>query len=133
MGTTFGEGNIKKTQKGKWAVTLVDKKSRKAVRVTPKAGAMFANKQTSFIQDYREKDNPASKVTDTVVDPLIRNVMSAPDDKLLSVSRPFAYDLHEGPHSFDGFVCEECGEMTVMQFGGIKGDKKVCIDRAVKS
>ncbi len=62
MGTTFGKGNIKKTQKGKWAVTLVDKKSRKAVRVTPKAGAMFANKQTSFIQDYREKDNPASKV-----------------------------------------------------------------------
>ena len=61
MGTTFGKGNIKKTQKGKWAVTLVDRKSGKAVRVTPKAEAMLANKQTSFFKDYREKDIPASK------------------------------------------------------------------------
>ena len=132
MGTTFGKGNIKKTQKGKWAVTLVDKKSGKAVRVTPKAEAMLANKQTSFFKDYREKDIPASKVPDTVVDPLIVNVMSAPDDKLLNVSNLFAYDLHEGPHSFDGFVREECGEMTVMQYGRIKGDKKVCIDCAAR-
>ena len=132
MGTTFGKGNIKKTQKGKWAITLVDKKNNKAVRVTPKAGAMLANKQSSFFKDYREKDIPASKVPDGVVDPLIKNVMSAPDDKLLSVSKVFEYELKEGPHSFDGFVCEECGEMTVMQYGRIKGDKKVCIDCAAK-
>ena len=68
-----------------------------------------------------------------MVDPLIKNVMSAPDDKLLNVSKPFAYDFYEGPHSFDGFVCEECGEMTVMQYGRIKGDKKVCINCATKA
>jgi formylmethanofuran dehydrogenase subunit E len=132
MGTTFGKGNIKKTQKGKWAITLIDKKNKKAVRVTPKAEAMLANKQSSFFKDYREKDIPASMVPDNVVDPLITNVMNAPDDKLINISEVFDYDLHEGPHSFDGFVCEECGEMTVMQYGRIKGDKKVCIDCAAK-
>jgi len=132
MGTTFGKGNIKKTLKGKWAVTLVDKKNKKAVRVTPKAEAMLANKQTSFFKEYREKDIPASHVPDPVVDPLIEKVMSAPDDKLLSISKVFDYALKEGPHSFDGFVCEECGEMTVMQYGRIKGDKKVCMDCAEK-
>lgn len=30
------------------------------------------------------------------------------------------------------FVCEVCGEMTVMEYGRVKGDKKVCIDCASK-
>ncbi|MBN1791112.1 MAG: TraR/DksA C4-type zinc finger protein [Bacteroidales bacterium] len=29
-----------------------------------------------------------------------------------------------------GFFCEECGEMTVLEYRRIKGDKKVCIDCA---
>ena len=36
------------------------RKNKNAVRVTPKAEAMLANKQTSFFKDYREKDIPAS-------------------------------------------------------------------------
>jgi formylmethanofuran dehydrogenase subunit E len=132
MGTTFGKGNIKKTHKGKWAVTVIDKASGRAVRVTPKAEAMLANKQTSFFKDYREKGIPASKVPDEVVDPLVLKVMSAPEDKLISISDVFDHDLQENAHSFSSFVCEECGEMTVMEYGRIKGDKKVCIDCAQK-
>ena len=125
MGTTFGKGNIKKTQKGKWAVTLVDKATGKAVRVTPKAEAMLANKQTSFFKDYREKGIPASKVP--------AEVMGAPQEELLNISEVFDYDLHEAPHSFNSFVCEECGEMTVEGYGRIKDGRHVCIDCAVKS
>ena len=33
--------------------------------------------------------------------------MSAPDEKLLNISKVFDYELKEGPHSFDGVVCEE--------------------------
>lgn len=132
MGTTFGKGNIKKTHKGKWAVIVVDKATGKAVRVTPRAEAMLANKQTSFFKDYREKGIPASKVPDETVEPLVKNVMNAPADKILIVSEVFDYDLKEHPHSFNSFVCEECGEMTVMEYGRVKGDKKVCIDCAAK-
>ena len=132
MGTTFGKGNIKKTHKGKWALTLVNKSNGEAVRVTPKAEAMLANKQTDFFKEYREKSIPASQVPAEVVDPLINNVMNAPDDKLLSISQIFEYKLEPNKDSFDGFVCEECGEMTVMEYGRIKGDKKVCIDCAAK-
>ena len=132
MGTTFGKGNIKKTHKGKWAVTLVDRKTGKAVRVTPKAEAMLANKKTAFFTEYREKGIPASQVPEAVVGPLITNVMNAPADKLLSVSAIFDYKLDPHKDSFDGFVCELCGEMTVMEYGRIKGEKKVCIDCAAK-
>ena len=133
MGTTFGKGNIKKTQKGKWAVTLVDKATGKAVRVTPKAEAMLANKQTSFFKDYREKGIPASKVPADIVDPLVTKVMGSPQEMLLNISEVFNYDLHAASHSFSSFVCEECGEMTVEGYGRIKDGKHVCIDCAAKS
>ena len=132
MGTTFGKGNIKRTQKGKWSITLIDKKNQKAVRVTSKAEAMLANKKTEFFKEYREKGIPASQVPDDVVEPLVQKVMGAPDEMILNISDVFDYEYKEAPHSFNSFVCEECGEMTVMEYGRIKGDKKVCIDCASK-
>ncbi|HYW94954.1 MAG TPA: FmdE family protein [Bacteroidales bacterium] len=132
LGTTFGKGNIKKTHKGKWAVTVIDKATARAVRVTPKAEAMLANKQTSFFRDYREKGIPASKVPDEVVEPLVVKVMGAPEENLINISEVFDYDLTEHPHSFNSFVCEECGEMTVTEYGRIKADSKVCMDCAEK-
>jgi formylmethanofuran dehydrogenase subunit E len=132
MGTTFGKGNLKKTHKGKWAVTVIDRITGKAVRVTPKAEAMLANKQTAFFKDYREKGIPASQVPASVVDPLITKVMGAPENMLVNISPVFDYKLEPRKDSFDSFVCEECGEMTVMEYGRIKGEKKVCIDCASK-
>lgn len=133
MGTTFGKGNIKKTHKGKWAVTLVNKSTGKAVRVTPKAEAMLANKQSAFFKDYREKGIPASTVPSEVIVPLVNNVMNAPDDKLISISEIFDFELAPHHDNFNGFVCEECGEMTVESYGRIKNGKSVCIDCAAKS
>ena len=132
MGTTFGKGNLKKTHKGKWAVTVVDRSYQRAVRVTPKAEAMLNNKKTAFFTDYRMLGKPASTVPAEIVDPLVTGVMNAPDEKLMNISSIFEYKLEPKKDSFDGFVCEECGEMTVMEYGRIKGDKKVCIDCAAK-
>ncbi len=132
MGTTFGKGNLKKTHKGKWAVTVVDRATGRAVRVTPKAEAMLNNKKSKFFTDYRMLGKPASVVPEDVVAPLIEGVMNAPAEMLLNISPIFEYKLEPKKDSFDGFVCEECGEMTVMEYGRIKGDKKVCIDCAAK-
>jgi len=132
MGTTFGKGNLKKTHKGKWAVTVVERATGRAVRVTPKAEAMLNNKKTAFFTDYRMLGKPASIVPAEIVDPLVNNVMNAPAEMLLNISPVFEYKLEPKKDSFDGFVCEECGEMTVMEYGRIKGDKKVCIDCAAK-
>ena len=131
-GCTFGKGNISKTNQGKWGLTLIDKKSGKAVRVVPKTEAMMASKQSDFMQKYRSKGIPASKVPEEVVAPLIKNVMEAPESALITVGPVVAYELKEPKHSYNGFACEECGEMTVMEYGRIKGDKKVCIDCAAK-
>ncbi len=129
-GCTFGKGNIKRTHKGKWSVTLVDKKNGKAVRVAPKAEAMAANKKSPFFKDYREKGIPASSVPVDIAEPLVEMVMSQPDDSILNISEVFAHEHKDPPHSFESFVCEECGEMVVMQYGRVNGEKKVCMDCA---
>ena len=129
-GCTFGKGNIKKTHKGKWAVTLIDKKAQKAVRVTPKAEAMKANKETAFFKDYREKGVPPTQVPDDVVDPLVVKVMTAPDEMIMNISEVYECKHQDRPHSFDSFVCPECGEMTVEKYSRRRGHKKVCIDCA---
>ncbi len=130
MGTTFCKGNLKKTYKGKWAVTVVDKATNGAIRVTPKAETMLDKK--TFFTDYRMPGKPASTVPADIVDPLVTGVMNAPDNKLLHISPVFEYKLEPKKESFDVFVCEECVEMTVMEYGRIKGDKKVCMDCAAE-
>ena len=126
-GCTFGKGNIKKLHYGKWGVTLVEVATGRAIRVTPRAEAMLANKQTEFFKEYREKGVPASKVPPEVVDPLVQKVMGAPDEKLLAVGETFTYEIEHRPHSFAGLVCDRCGEMVVEGYARLAGDKRVCI------
>jgi len=59
--------------------------------------------------------------------------MSAPNENLLTISEVFDYKLEPRRDSFNGFVCEECGEMTVEEYGRIKSSKHVCIDCAAKN
>jgi formylmethanofuran dehydrogenase subunit E len=126
-GCTFGKGNIKKLHYGKWGVTLVETATGRAVRVTPKAEAMLANKQTDFFKEYREKGIPASKVPPEVVEPLVERVMAAPDAALLSVGEIFKHDIAPRPHSFSSLVCDECREMVVEGYARVVADKRVCI------
>jgi len=125
-GCTLGKGNIKKLHYGKWGLTLINKKAGKAVRVAPKAEAMAQNKQSTFFTEYRTKGVPPTKVPAEVVEPLIQRVMNAPEEMLFNISEVFDYPYQEKKHSFESFVCEECGEMVVEQYGRIKNGKKVC-------
>ncbi len=129
-GCTFGKGNIKKTHKGKWGVTLIDKKNQKAVRVTPTAEAMMASKETSFFKDYREKGVPPTQVPDDVVEPLVVKVMSAPAEKIMQISEVMDCEHQDPAYTFSSFSCEECGEMVVEGYARVKGPKKVCQDCA---
>jgi formylmethanofuran dehydrogenase subunit E len=51
---------------------------------------------------------------------------------LINISEVFDYKLEPHKDSFDGFVCEDCGEMTVEEYGRLKSGKQVCIDCAAK-
>ena len=126
-GCTFGKGNIRRLNYGKWALTLIDKKTSRAVRVAVKAEMMAANKQTDFFQKYRMKGIPASQVPPEIVEPLVEKVLNAPENQLIAVGEVFEHKIQDVPHSFESFVCASCGEMVSEPYGRLLGDKKVCI------
>jgi len=126
-GCTFGKGNIKKLHYGKWGVTLVDTQTGRAVRVTPKAEAILANKKSEFITEYRMKHIPASKVPAEVVEPLVEKVMTATDEMLLNIGEVFDYEVPPTEESFSVLACDMCGELVVAGYGrSLEDDKKVC-------
>jgi len=126
-GCTFGKGNIRKLHLGKWGLTLIDKKTQRAVRVAPQTDAMLASSHSDFIVEYRKKGIPASQVPPEVGDPLIERVLNAPQEELVKVGQVVDYNYQDNPHSFNTFVCESCGEFTIQEYGREKDGKHVCI------
>lgn len=126
-GCTFGKGNIRKVAYGKFGLTLVERGTGRAVRVVPRAQAQMAMKQTRFFQEYRMRGVPASKVPDEVVEPLIQQVMTAPQEELLVVGAEFRTEVDKKPETFATRVCQACGEMVVERYMRVAADKVVCI------
>jgi len=126
-GCTFGKGNIRKAGYGKFGVTLTDRATGRSVRVVPLAKAQMGMKQTKFFQEYRMKGVPASRVPAEVVEPLIQQVMNAPQEQLLSVGREFRIELEKKIESFATEACAACGELVVEEYLRSVGGRKVCI------
>lgn len=126
-GCTFGKGNIRQLGYGKFGLTLVDKATGRAVRVVPRAEAQAATKQTAFFKQYREKGIPASQVPAEMVEPLIQQVMTMPEEQLLRVGPIHEHTVEKTPETFASFVCERCGDMVSEKYGRFVGDRKVCI------
>ncbi|WP_242346630.1 FmdE family protein [Anaeromyxobacter terrae] len=132
-GCTFGKGNIRKVSYGKFGLTLVDRATGRAVRVVPRADAQAKMKQTPFFQEYRSKGVPASRVPAAVVEPLIDQVMSAPQDQILTVGAEFREDVEKNPETFSVRACQGCGELVVEKYLRVAGDRLVCIPCQEKS
>jgi formylmethanofuran dehydrogenase subunit E len=126
-GCTFGKGNLRTQPYGKFGLTLVERATGRAVRVVPRAAIQAKMKQTRFFQEFRAKGVPASKVPDEVVEPMIEQVMAAPEEQILSVGPEFRAEVDRKGESFDTRPCDACGEMVVDKYLRVVGDGRVCI------
>jgi formylmethanofuran dehydrogenase subunit E len=125
-GCTFGKGNIKKLGYGKFALTLIDRKSGSRVRVVTRPETIQRNKESEFIQ-YRMKGVPASQIDQSLVDPLVDYILDATDDQLFETGEVVQEQLPAmHPHDFNVVRCESCGEVVVESYARIKGGKVVC-------
>jgi formylmethanofuran dehydrogenase subunit E len=132
-GCTFGKGNIQKLGYGKFALTLVDNKTGRSVRVVTRPETIRRSQESEFIQK-RKQGVPASQIEANLSDPLIENVLSAPTDALFVVEPVKQSQLPSArPHDFNTVICAECGEVTVERYARIKHGKIVCIPCSEKS
>ncbi len=126
-GCTFGKGNLRTLPYGKFGLTLVERATGRAVRVVPRAAAQAKMKESRFFQEFRSKGVPASKVPDEVVEPLVQQVMSAPEEQILSVGTEFRMEEDKMGETFATRPCDACGEMVVDKYLRVVGDKRLCI------
>ena len=125
-GCTFGKGNIRKNPLGKLAVTLIDKDSNRAVRVSYKPTLAKQIAASAFMQQraagYQPDDIPEADQWE-----LVNLVWNAPESDVLTVGEVFTYD-HDWLPEVMGFVkCDMCGELTANAYVRLVGDRKLCI------
>lgn len=132
-GCTFGKGNIQKLGYGKFAVTLIDNKTGRSVRVVTRNETIQKSKESEFIQ-FRKKGVPASKISLDLVVPLVDFILSAQTETLFQVG-----EVTNGqppiprPHDFNTVDCAVCGEATVERYARVKNGLIVCIPCAEKA
>lgn len=126
-GCTFGKSLIQRTEYGKWAMTLVDKETRKAVRVAVRPKVMHAAFDSPFIKMRRSGTKPTD-VPLNISKGLVENLLQKTDEQLFTISDIFDYDLPKAPKAtFELLNCHECGEAVAANKARVKDGKIVCL------
>lgn len=126
-GCTFGKGNIKKLGYGKFAVTLIDRKSNRSVRVMTRNEVIKRNQESEFIQ-YRKNGVPASQIAPELIDPAVEFILQESDEDLFKIEPVKETNLPAGrPHDFNTQICTVCGEITVERYARIKNGQLMCL------
>lgn len=128
-GCTYGKGNITRSHKGKFSLTLVDRKNGKAIKVTPIGSWLKMAFQSKFMEE-RKKGIPPQNISSEIADPLIEKVLSMPPEKQFIVQQLDNYNVNVPPHLWDKQLCEECGELTVAEYAHYIDGKYLCPDCA---
>jgi formylmethanofuran dehydrogenase subunit E len=132
-GCTFGKGNIQKLGYGKFAVTLIDNKTGRSVRVVTKPETIQRSKESEFI-GFRKQGVPASKIDPNYVDPMIEMMLNATAESLFQIGKVIETKLSATrPHDFNTIICAECGEVAVERYARVKNGKVVCMPCAEKN
>jgi formylmethanofuran dehydrogenase subunit E len=126
-GCTFGKGLIQRTEYGKWAMTLVDKETYKAVRVSVRPEVMKASFDSPFVRMRKEGIKPTEVPLD-VSKSLVENLMQKSDGELFVISDVFDHDLPKAPKpTFELVTCHQCGEVVAANKARVKNGESVCL------
>ena len=125
-GCTLGKGNMIKQALGKLAVTLVEKKTNRALRISYKPPLQKKISDSAFMtkrgQGIEPDDIPESEQME-----LVNLVWDAPESDVLSVEREFRFGRDWLPETMGFVPCAACHEITARAYLRVVGDKHVCI------
>jgi formylmethanofuran dehydrogenase subunit E len=124
-GCTFGKGNIEKSGEGKFAVTLVDKAAKKAVRVAYKPTLQPQIKASAFMQK-RAAGVPPTDIPDEEQMEVVNLVWSAPAAEIMTVGPVEASDWREPEEVVRFLVCPSCGELVAEPYARVAEGRVVC-------
>jgi formylmethanofuran dehydrogenase subunit E len=125
-GCTLGKGNMEKTPYGKLAVTLIERSSNRAVRVSCKPTLAKRIAASPFMvkrgQGLEPDDIPEAERLELVG--LMRN---APESDVLGIGAVFQFQRDWLPEVMGFTPRAACHELTARAYVRVVGDKQVCI------
>jgi formylmethanofuran dehydrogenase subunit E len=124
-GCTFGKGNIEKSGEGKFAVTLIDKATRRGVRVAYRPTLQPQIKATAFMQK-RAAGIPASEIPDAEQREVVDLVWAAPAEEIMTVGQVTSVDFHEPEEVVRFVVCPKCGELVAEPYARVVEGAVMC-------
>lgn len=126
-GCTFGKGLIQRTEYGKWALNLIDKRSRKSVRVAVRPEVMQASFGSQFVK-LRHQGVAPTEVPLEISTGLVNELLRKADAELFTVSAVSDYSLPDAPpSSFNLAICSVCGEAVAENKARLKDGKPICL------
>jgi len=125
-GCTFGKGNLGKKPVGKLAVTLIEKDSNRAVRVSYKPTLREQIAESAFMKK-RAAGVMANEIPEVEQMELVDLVWDAPEEAVITIGEVFEYDGNWLPEVMGFQPCDACGEMTALAYLRVVGTKHVCI------
>ncbi|HEY5433949.1 MAG TPA: FmdE family protein [Candidatus Limnocylindrales bacterium] len=124
-GCTFGKGNIEKSGEGKFAVTLIDKATKRAVRVAYRPTLQPRIKASPFMQK-RAAGVPPTDIPEAEQMEVVNLVWDAPADEVMTVGPIEATAWSEPEEIVRFLVCPSCGELVAEPYARVAEGKVVC-------
>ena len=124
-GCTFGKGNIEKTGEGKFAVTLIDKAGRKAIRVAYRPTRQPQIKATAFMQK-RAAGVPPTQIPEAEQMEVVHLIMDAPAEEIMTLGPVEDRDWSEPEEVVRFFTCPQCAELVAEPYARVAQGVVLC-------
>lgn len=125
-GCTLGKFNLEKAGFGKLAITLVDRKRERSVRVAYKGTYQKQIAESAFMRKRGQGISP-TQIPEEEAWEMVEIVWKAPEAEVLTIGEV-------KPHPFENYgevmglrPCAACGELTAIAYLRVVGDRHVCI------
>jgi len=125
-GCTLGKGNMEKTPYGKLAMTLIERATNRAVRISYKPTLQKKIGESAFMVKRGQGIEP-DEIPESEQMELVNLIWDAPEADILTIGEPFQFERDWLPEVMGFVPCAACHELTARAYLRVLGDKHVCI------
>jgi len=126
-GCTLGKYNIEKAGWGKLAITLIDRKTERSVRVSYKGTYQKKIAESVFMRKRAQGISP-TLIPEEEAQEMVDILWKAPESDVVKIGEVKSHPCKEWYGEIMGLKpCAECGELTSVAYLRVVGERHVCI------
>ena len=125
-GCTLGKGNMEKTPYGKLAVTVIERATNRAVRVSYKPTLQKQIGASAFMIK-RGEGVESDQIPEPEQMELVDLIWNAPEADVLAIGKIFQFEREWFPEVMGFVPCAACHELTARAYLRVVGDMHLCI------